>query len=815
MSVTITDEPVKAITSIPGTLLAHSNLGFGRRDIGSIAVLLLFACLLCLPIFTGRVPLPSETLALWSPWSQLPHEPITNPNLADATLLYLPSIVFARDSVRDGEWPMWDPYSFGGFPYTANSQSQLYYPLTWLLWLLPLSGAIQVLTFFNVLLAGVGMYLFARYQQVSPVGSLLSGLAFAGSGMLQLGLEMPGVASVYGWLPWMLLAMDKALRARDATWVAVAALVCGLQVVAGHLQWVLYSYFVLGCWVVWRALLPDAGITLRARAATLVRGAAVALGGVTLAAIHLAPFLELAGLSGRTEGRVSSNSWPLYYLLRLVAPEYFGTAAPGVGVPLIFNDLWYVGIAPLFLAFAAILLRPSKLIWFWVALSLLAIAVTFGIGPFLYARWLPGLSALLPMRIGYILIFSLAMLAGLGFDALMHKIVPRRAWELIAIGTAGLLLFVILVAGWFAQLAEPEPALKALKEGQLLRAVVLVTTTLGLLIVGRAFAVNPKIGSRWVRSRASTLAVTNLVLLVVLDLVTLVPNYNSWVKPDQVLPSTPSIEWLRANAGYERVMGVDSPGPVFNPNTQSLFGIHSVAGYDSLHTRRLEEYWGAVDQSIVSVKRGSPYSNVFIRPQVYTSTLTALMNVRYIAASNGITPTVALNRAFGGEITVYENASALPRAFLVERAELLPQSEVLKKLATPDFDPTVAVLIEEEHPSASVATPDPDPPGSVDITSYRRNSVRVEATLDRPAWLVLSDQNYPGWAATVDGVDEKVYTAYYLFRAIRLGSGPHDVVFSFQPTTLLPASVISGTALILIGILLGRGLLRRRVNPSR
>ncbi|MEO6457776.1 MAG: YfhO family protein, partial [Chloroflexia bacterium] len=671
------------------------------------------------------------------------------------------------------------------------------------------------LTLFNVLLAGVGMYLFARYQEVSPVGALIAGLAFAGSGMLQLGLEMPGVASVYGWLPWMLLAMDKALRSRSSTWSAVAVLVCGLQLVSGHLQWVLYSYLVLGCWVLWRALLLNAGADLRTCATTLVRGAAVVLGGVALAAVHLAPFLELAGLAGRTEGRVSSNSWPLYYLLRLVTPEYFGTAAPGVGVPLIFNDLWYVGIAPLFLAFVAILLRPAKLIWFWVALSLLSIAVTFGIGPFLYARWLPGLSALLPMRIGYILIFSVAMLAGLGLDALIRDRVQRRGRELFDILGAGLLLIMILVAAWFAQLSETELALKALKEGQLLRAMVLIVATLGLLTVARAYVSNHTMGGRWISRKASTLAVTILVGLVIFDLVTLVPNYNSWVKPDQVLPSTPSIEWLRANAGYERVMGVDSPGPVFNPNTQSLFGIHSVAGYDSLHTRRLEEYWGAVDQSIGAVKRGSPYSNVFIRPQVYTSTLAALMNVRYVAASNNFTPTVVLKRAFSSEITVYENTSALPRAFLVEKAQVLPPSEVLERLATPDFDPTSAVLIEEEHPSANMARDEPGPPGNIVITSYRRNSVRLEATLDRPAWLVLSDQNYPGWAATVDGVDEKVYTAYYLFRAVRLGVGRHDVVFSFQPTMLLQASVISAAAIALIGILLGRGLLRGRMNLGR
>ncbi len=91
----------------------------------------------------------------------------------------------------------------------------------------------------------------------------------------------------------------------------------------------------------------------------------------------------------------------------------------------------------------------------------------------------------------------------------------------------------------------------------------------------------------------------------------------------------------------------------------------------------------------------------------------------------------------------------------------------------------------------------------------------LEATLDRPAWWVLSDQNYPGWTATVDDVDEKVYTAYYLFRAVWLDAGPHDIAFSFQPTTLLPSSFISGVALALISIVIGHGLLSGRAEPSR
>src|SRR5688500_5133580 len=88
------------------------NTPHTRVDIGAIAVIVIFSCLLCLPILVGRVPVPAESLSLWAPWGQLPHEPITNPHLADGTLLYLPSTVFARQAVADSEWPMWDPYSF-------------------------------------------------------------------------------------------------------------------------------------------------------------------------------------------------------------------------------------------------------------------------------------------------------------------------------------------------------------------------------------------------------------------------------------------------------------------------------------------------------------------------------------------------------------------------------------------------------------------------------------------------------------------------------------------------------------------------------
>ncbi|HYO51060.1 MAG TPA: YfhO family protein [Chloroflexia bacterium] len=796
-------QPASA-TDTPLSLHAprSSRLRDLKRDAAAFAVILAFALAVCSPVLAGRVPIAADTLNLWAPWSQLPHEPVKNPILADSSLLYLPWMVFARDALADGEWPLWDPYAFAGFPYAANSQSQLYYPVTWLLWLLPLSGAIQMLAIFNICLAGWGMYVLCRGLAVSRVGSLVAGIAFAGSGMLQLAIEIPGVASVYGWLPWVLFATDRALRTRSLAWLAAATLTCGMQVLAGHLQWVLYSFFAVGCWVAWHRLGTWRREGLRTSLRAALRGVVILLGAIALAAVHLTPFIELIGQATRTGGRVSSNSWPLTYLLRLIMPEYFGTAVPSVGVPMVFNDLWSVGILPLLLCVVAILLRPRRDVWFWTGLALLAVLVTYGIGPFLYARWLPGVNSLLPMRIGYLFILAVAVLAGIGYDAWLNltRKRSRHATIMLACLVGGLV--AVLALAQYAQVATPDAALGSLQANQLWRGWLLSIGALVALALPLFLHSQMLARYRWTGVGAPLVAVALLGVLL-LDLLTLVPGYNSFAAPANLIPSAPSVEWRREQPAVGRIMAVDSPGITFNPNTQTLYGLDSVSGYDSLHTRRYEEYWGVVDPSVLPKGRSNPYSNVFIRPQAYTSTVAALLNVRYVASAGELPASAQFRPVFTGEIRIYENTRALPRAFTISGGNPLPSDKVLARLGHADFDPRSELLLaqEEEPPSSA------NGPGSsfeaASIISYNRNSITIEADIQEASWLVLADPNYPGWRAMVDGQEARIYTAYHLLRAVPLPPGKHTVVFSYVPTGLAISAVLSAlTLVVLIGTLL-------------
>lgn len=244
-------------------------------------------------------------------------------------------------------------------------------------------------------------------------------------------------------------------------------------------------------------------------------------------------------------------------------------------------------------------------------------------------------------------------------------------------------------------------------------------------------------------------------------------------------------------------MGVDSPGPVFNPNSQNLYGFYSVDGYDSLHSSRLDDFWGAVDPTVQPVIRGNPYSNVFVRPQAYTSTLASLFNVRYIASSSPLAEYDWLKQVYSGEIRIYRNERALSRAFLVGGAAVLTPAELKAQLSQQAFDPMKAVLLEAGATYPSISTTS-NPAGTIEITSYKINSVEISADLKAPAWLVLADAYYPGWHATVDGREQAVYPAYGLLRTLPLREGRHVVRFNFIPTTFVPALVVSVTTLLIL-----------------
>ncbi|MGH2522937.1 MAG: YfhO family protein [Anaerolineales bacterium] len=132
--------------------------------------------------------------------------------------------------------------------------------------------------------------------------------------------------------------------------------------------------------------------------------------------------------------------------------------------------------------------------------------------------------------------------------------------------------------------------------------------------------------------------------------------------------------------------------------------------------------------------------------------LLGLLNVKYVAAEFPINvPGLTLVQTFG-DMRIYENGLARPRAWV--------------------------------EPGMSQAA----------ILERSPNRMVVQAT--GPGQLVLSEIAYPGWQAHLDGQAVPIETAHALLRAVRLEEGAHTVVFEFHPRTLYLGAAITALGLI-------------------
>jgi hypothetical protein len=135
----------------------------------------------------------------------------------------------------------------------------------------------------------------------------------------------------------------------------------------------------------------------------------------------------------------------------------------------------------------------------------------------------------------------------------------------------------------------------------------------------------------------------------------------------------------------------------------------------------------------------------------------------------------------------------LPRVFVVHRFRILPKAEILDAMLERGFDPAREVILEEAPPGFHHAPDAPDE-GLAKIVSHKANEVIIETESESDAILVLTESNYPGWVAEVDGRSAEVLTADYVFRAVVVPAGRHRVEFKFRP-----ASFFLGAALSCVG----------------
>jgi Bacterial membrane protein YfhO len=708
---------------------------------------------------------------------------------------------------------LWTNLVFGGYPIAADSQNMTWYPLARLLSALPQSwNAFIVLAY---VLAGSFAYCYLYTLTRSRLAATVAGLVYSMSGFMMTHLGHAGMIHAAAWMPLLVCALERLRQRVDRIWLVIGVLAvvgCGL---GGHPQ---ISVYGLGIGLFYTVV--------RGRSAPIGRGrfyrqAAGLLGvGVGLCAIQVLPTLELSRLSLRSEMTFEAFlqfSLPRSQTLQLIFPYFFGAGfALPYGVYAGAETYWgrwgmgetsgYLGLLPMMLVGIGAIAYPDRaIVRFWLGCGLIALILAFGgdlcLGQLLYH--VPVYNQFRAQGRHFIEVaMAASVLSGLGVAAIQQRVVSNRLIR----QTVAMSLLVLLVCLFSMGILFPAFRSQARQVGIVqLDLWPWSNRAVGIpLLMFGASLVSLLIWRKWLNRRWSALL---LITVIVLDL-----SSFGWFIQAIGAPPTTRLQpnavvqryqtWLSQH--HQRLMMAagtgmaDEPNGLF-PNLTRLWDLPSAGGYSPLMITRVSQ-----------VMQMTASGALFHMPSPLERGLD-LMAVRYLhtpppAAHPAFAISAALpvrwqpieTLADGGMI--YENQQALPRTWLVSEAVKLTPAAILTAINTsrlPDgrvYRPETMALVEADGASFQSAALQPGDRAA--IVTAEETRVEVQTSTANPAFLVLSDVNYPGWQAWIDGQSAPIVQTNYVQRGVKVPAGEHRVRFEFHPLSFQLGAGIAVAALL-------------------
>jgi hypothetical protein len=253
------------------------------------------------------------------------------------------------------------------------------------------------------------------------------------------------------------------------------------------------------------------------------------------------------------------------------------------------------------------------------------------------------------------------------------------------------------------------------------------------------------------------------------------------------------VDFLKQDKSLFRIIDFTVP-----PNAPAYFELQHAQGY---HSAKLRVYQDLLD--VAGKGGGSAIANPF---------LWNLLNVKYLVTDRPLGETMQpVLKSAQTQSLVYDNPSALPRAFFVNRVEVASQMNILEHLRDGDFTPLETAYIEQPLKQGvdTLAGELVQNIERVKILDFKNEHIALEATATGNNLLFLSEVYYPaGWSATIDGKPTDIIKANYAFRAVVVPSGKHRVEFHFTSKNftlgknLSLAGNVLTLALLIVGTLL-------------
>jgi len=704
-----------------------------------------------------------------------------------------------------GHPPQWNPYTFAGHP-TFGVFGDLFYPTAWLRLVLPTALAMDLGFVLHYVLAGFALYLLLRLLGVSWTGALTGGTAYQMSGVV-VSLVSPGHDGklfVSALLPVMLIGLVLAIRRRRVEGYPLFALGVGLALLSPQYQMTQYALLTSALFTLYLTFGEPEGLSTRERWLAIAgAGAGVVLGfGVSL--IQVLPFFHYIPYSPRAEaaGYAFSTSYAMPWSH---VPELFMSGFTGH-----YETYWgpnglklhseYLGLPVIALAALGIGGPRRKLVWWLVGIGGLFLLVCLGNGTPFYRLWYalvpyvkqtraPGMAL-------YVVALSVSMLAAFGVERLEQG-EGKRGMQIALAGAALLLLMALAnVFGSIAtgiarslSVADPAHSLAAAQAAQKQILTGALGSALGLGVVAA-------LAMTFLRGRMAPAAFAMLLIVLVgADLYRAGRDFWQWSRPEQgQFAQDPILQHLDSVARPFRLL--DPPGGVYRGSTLIRSKVQQAFGESGVELR-------AIDDLLGGRLRWANLNHL---------NLWRLLGIRFLTLPDTVS-VPGFHRVLGPVTTgagtpafLYEADSIPPYARVVPAAVKGDTGEVIPILLDPRLDYDLLVVFDRFQPVnplplAGQQMPAPSPSRAA-FTHWApgRMSVQLDPPPPAASYLLISENWYPDWHATVDGATAVVLRGDQTFITVPVPAGARRVELTFASRDYARGRLIMWASLVLLGM---------------
>ncbi len=688
--------------------------------------------------------------------------------------------------IHEGYSPFWTDLIYGGHPIFAESQGGLSNPFNYLVaWLLPPEFGHNFIHYLSMIAFGIGTYGLSRTLKISPESAIFAAIAASFSGLIIHTNSNMTAISAAACIPWALWMFERWLNAPTSNNAICFGLSIAMQIFAGYPHFfhgtVLYMLISL-------CTLPfnkDAYPLIKSYLSTGFLAVLICAG---VSAIQWLPLVELASLSHRREG-AETYALPVDFAVR----GFISTVKSLSPIPYfpIVGSVFVCALASIVIFFPTSLRIKGNLIACFFLLNF-------------------GFADASPI---YEIVAGNSLIPGLNNFRMM--------WPYFYITTISICIFSALAVDWISNT-------KILGMNSLItKLFILVTFAIWIYIcqkfdIAEISFLNYLIPLIAIAIVVSTEAfnvkkLTPKFFIILLLFETMLFKVHTFeFAPNEELLLTPeSVSLIRnesGDEGFKHFHTTSSPLSMVSayledmtPRVRSelnhliassnlIWDIPSYRGSFALKLSRK----GLIQDTVLEEITGSSSQTPGLRLMDilsigYISTNTYYPNTSFVNLKNNTKSNLLL-----------KNTAAKPRIQIYDTLEVVSSPEEalasLKKIdknilviEAPDYNPNKKYDAEDS---------------TYEIIEQSAANYTFTTESSAPFWIFISDANYPGWKAEIDGVEAQVYTAQVLGKAIEIPAGKHRVDVYFDSNTIKSGAIITLLSLI---ALLAIALFRRRI----